>query len=392
MNWFVTGVNYKKASLHERQLFSLNEEQISSAYEKFVEAGVDNALIISTCNRTEFFLPEDQKERAINTLFNRIYQLDLNSDLFHIKEGDEALEYFFRICSGLESQIAGDFEILGQVRKSCMLAKSKDMIPGIWEKAINNALKAAKRARTETGFYSGASSTSYAAIEYLRKAGLNFRKSRFLIVGSGKIGAHTLDHLIKHADASQVALSNRSFENAAPLLEKRKVEFLPFAELKTGCKSFDVIICATNAPDYIISPEMVRGGSARYFIDLSVPLNIDPSIGDAHGVKLVNVDELSILVNENLKKRSAEVSKVEEIIHAEINELQAWYTIKNGMPLLSELKGELEQLKSEALSKLDNKNDKGSSEFLDQYTDELFDQLSQGWIKKVRNQSINAEA
>lgn len=390
MNWFVTGINYLKANLEQRQDYSLSPEAIDNVYDQLKESGINNALIISTCNRTEFFLPYEFRSVALEILEQLIYKRAVQNNLFHVKSGKSAVDYFFRICSGLESQIPGDFEILGQVKKSCSQAKKKGMLSGVWQRMINSGLHAAKKARSKTDFFSGASSTSYACVEYLKKNNFDFDSGKFLLIGTGKIGTHTIEHILKHSEKSSISISNRTEEKALLLAEKYLVEILSFNQLSTFINEFDVIICATNAPEYIITPEMLSKTKRQIFIDLSVPLNIDPKI-QSEGTVLLNVDKLSKIVNENLEKRLGEVAKVETIIGEEIHELDHWYTIRTGMPLLSELKEELHQLKSEVLSKIEDGRVSDSSAFLDEYTNELFDQLSQEWIKKVRNRAIDAK-
>lgn len=392
MNWSTIGINFKKANLEQRQKYALDNERVISVYEAFRKAGIVNALIISTCNRTEFFLPTQELSQAFLVLKEWVYGHEIDENLFHIKDIEEATEYFFNICSGLESQIPGDFEIIGQVKKAFKLAKQEGMLNGVWEKAINCGLRAAKRARTETGFYSGASSTSYACLEYLKSQQVNLRDSKFLIIGTGKIGVHTIDHLLKQTSPNNISIANRTASKALQISETKSVNQIEFCDLENEIEKFDIIICSTNAPEYIVTSDMLNGARSKYLIDLSVPLNIDPKIGSLERVELVNIDELSKIVNRNMKKRRAEIEQVKGIIQEELKELYAWNTISTGMPLLSDLRGELEQLKVETLSKMSNEDRNVSSSFLDEYTDELFNQLSHQWIKKVRNKAVDAKA
>ncbi|WP_235296640.1 glutamyl-tRNA reductase [Portibacter marinus] len=391
MNWTVIGVNYQKANLSQRQKYALNEDRIIETFHLLKKSGIQQALIISTCNRTEFFIPIDQKQTAIDLITTHIYQNDVEPELFHCKKNDEATRYFFRICSGLESQIAGDYEILGQVKKACALAKQNGMISGTWERIINNALSAAKKARTETGFYSGASSTSYACIEYLRNADIDMENLKYIILGAGKIGSHTIDHLLKLVPAENITLTNRSIDKATALGGRKNINILPFHQMHQNIAQFDVIICATNAPHFIITAEHIIEHKNQYIIDLSVPLNVDPSLKSRPNIQLLNVDELSEIINQNLKKREAEKAVVEQIIEDRIEDLKAWFTIKSGMPMLAELKEELADMKREALMNVDSGERAHSEKFLNEYTDELFNQLSQQWIKKVRNRAVNAD-
>lgn len=390
LDWTVIGINYQKANLEQRQRYALSEEQILKTYDLFKNSQIPTALIISTCNRTEFFVPTELKMEASQLLSKEVYRQLPADHLFHIKEDNDAISYFFRICSGLESQIAGDFEILGQVRKAFRIAKEKNMLSGVWERTINSALAAAKKARSQTGFYSGATSTSYASIEHLKNSDIDLKQARYLILGAGKIGSHSIDHLLKFVPAHNITVSNRSLDKAIELASKKGLNILPFQHLKKEAKKYDVIICATNAPHFILSTDMFDEEGKHHLIDLSVPMNIDPALKSFPKVNLVNVDELSEIINANLEKRHAERSSVEEIISEALKDLNAWFTIKSGIPMLTELRKELEQLKSDALSNVSADNIEHSSAFLDEYTDEFFNQLSQQWIKKVRNKSLNA--
>ena len=135
---------------------------------------------------------------------------------------------------------------------------------------------------------------------------------------------------------------------------------------------------------------MLDQSSPKKIIDLAVPLNVDPSLNEHESISVVNIDQLSTIINENLKRRVDDISKVESIIDDELKNLNAWYTIKMGLPMLSEIKGELEHIKKETLSKMEKPEENANSDFLNEYTNELFNQLSQQWIKKVRNQAANA--
>lgn len=389
LNWLVTGINYKKANVQERQDFALSESEIEDAYCRLAESGVKNALILSTCNRTEFFLPIDSATRQSNFLSSYIYKKDIDTQHFNIKENDDATRYFFNICSGMESQIPGDFEILGQVRKACKLAKKNNMLSGVWEKTVNSGLRAAKRSRNETKFFSGASSTSYATIEFLKSKGLNIIKQNILLIGAGKIGTHTIEHLLKLGAGENITITNRSADKAEELAQKYEISSIPFEKLGSKAGQYDVIICATNAPEYVVTADVVNLEKTQYLIDLSVPLNIDPAIKEIDNKILVDVDQLSKAVEKNLAKREGERSRIEAIIEEELEELSKWYAIRNGLPIFSDLKEELEQMKAEILSDI-GKKPSDDPEFIDQYTDRLFDHLSQNWIKKVRNIAINA--
>ncbi|GLR19115.1 glutamyl-tRNA reductase [Portibacter lacus] len=390
MNWSVIGINYQKANLEQRQKFALDEDHIQETYEYFLASGITNALIVSTCNRTEFFIPQDANAKALEILSKHIYKDYYDEQLFHFKSDAQAIHYFFRICSGLESQIAGDFEILGQVRKACGIAKANGMITGTWERIINNALSSAKKARTTTGFYSGASSTSYACIEHIKTTSLDLKTAKYLILGAGKIGSHTIDHLLKFAPSKNITITNRSFDKSLALANKKDLKLMPFKHLSMEAEHYDVIICATNASEYILTEKIFKSNKRHHIVDLSVPMNVDPSLGKLENIELINVDQLSDKVNANMRKRVAERRNVERIIAESILDLNAWFTIKSGMPMLSELKKELQQIKQDALSNVIAEDKTHSAAFLDEYTDHLFNHLSQQWIKKVRNKTLDA--
>ena len=387
MNWCVFGINFKNANIRKRQRYALNNKQIKEIYGILRKNQIANALIISTCNRTEFFIPELDLAKFKLLVKSAIYPHEFQMDLFHVKEGIDAIKYFYRICTGLESQVPGDFEILGQVRKSCMLAKKEGMLNGVWEKTINNGLRAGKNARSETDFYSGAGSVSYACIEYIKSINLDLNKIKILLIGTGSIGTRTLEHLVKIVSTEKITITNRSYDRSKELAQKYIIQGLRFEEFPKRIPEFDVIICATQSTEFVIKKSMVRTKKYQYYIDLSVPLNIDPEITDSNFYTLANTDDLSVIINQNLKKRMSEISKVESIVEESLEELKAWFTIKEGLPVLTELKEELSTLKNEALVKFNSNEHTKNSAFLDEYIDELFMQISNDWISKVRAKS-----
>ena len=341
---FTVGLSYKQASLSVREAFSLSLQSSKALLNHAKKIGISELLVNSTCNRTELYgLAENSNDLIkllcefskgeINT-FNRVgYSL----------EGKEAINHIFRVGSGLESQILGDFEIIGQLKKSFYHSKKLDMANGFLERMINNVIQASKRVKTETGISSGATSVSFAAVQYILKNVKNISKKNILLFGAGKIGKNTCENLIKHTKNDHIVLINRTKKRAEKIAGKFKVKVKPHSELSTEIRKADVLIVATGAEHPTINKELIHCSSPLLVIDLSLPRNVVPEISEINHVSLVHVDELSKMTDEALVKRKNHLNKAEEIINEVTSDFNTWLNHRKYAPFLNAIKTHLEK-------------------------------------------------
>ncbi|MBC91580.1 MAG: glutamyl-tRNA reductase [Flavobacteriaceae bacterium] len=341
--FYVVGVSYKKAPLSTREDFSLSIASSKALLIHAKKIGVPNLLVNSTCNRTELFGFSDDPKSFIKLLclFSK-GKTDVFKKLGYIIEGSKAIKHIFRVGSGLESQILGDFEIIGQLKKSFNLSKKLEMVNGFTERMLNSVIQASKKVKTQTGLSSGATSVSFAAVQYILQNIKDISKKNILLFGAGKIGKNTCENLIKHTKNDHIVLINRTKERAERIAGKFKVIVKKFSELNTEIRKSDILIVATGADNPTINKELIHSSKPLLVIDLSLPRNVDPLVSQINDVSLVHVDELSKMTDKNLSERKKHIDKAEKIINESYKEFDIWLNNRKYAPFLNAIKNHLE--------------------------------------------------
>jgi glutamyl-tRNA reductase len=323
--FWVAGINYKKTSLDIRSKFAFNNGIIEKIYEDSSVNRISNFFILSTCNRTEIYSTSEEKE-IYKTLFKNyssVSKEELEEHTF-FKSGKDALKHLFKVAAGLESQIIGDYEIVGQLKTTFQKAKEKGLVDGKFQKIINTALQSSKAVRTQTHISDGTTSVSYAVIQLMRELINDERSRKICLIGLGKMGSLTLKNLKKHLHAHQLIIVNRNEEKAHELANQFGVQFLPFENQQEAISSSDILIVATGADHAIITKEMIEQSHIKLIFDLSVPSNVDAAVNEIKGIQYFNVDSLSQIVNKTLVHRKQQVPIATEIIQNHIDELFSW--------------------------------------------------------------------
>lgn len=340
-HFFLVGINYKKSDATTRSLFAISDAVNKAIVEAAQQAGIREIMVLSTCNRTEIYAVTQHPDQlfnllAIHTNGNKALLLDKS----YIKKDKEAIQHLFCVGAGLDSQILGDYEIIGQLKNACRISKSVNGIGPYIERLFNTVLQASKEIKTNTELSSGTVSVSFAVVQYILQQVSMPSDKKFLLIGAGKMGTNTCKNIIDYIHPAQVSIMNRTDEKAISIADSLQIQTRSFEELNESVLEADVIIVATNAPDYIIKPEQLAGAAKKYFVDLSIPNNIDPAIaGTIHD--LVNVDDLSKINDATLQKRKAQVPLALEIIQKHTDDFTIWLQLRKYAPVLHSLKNNL---------------------------------------------------
>jgi glutamyl-tRNA reductase len=342
--FFTVGISHKKALLSVRETFSLSLDSTEALLSDAKKNGISELLVNSTCNRTELYGLAESSNDFIKLLckFSK-GKINTFNKIGYTLEGKKAINHIFRVGAGLESQILGDFEIIGQLKKSFYQSKKLEMANGFLERLINNVIQASKRVKTETGISSGATSVSYAAVQFIIKNVKNISDKNILLFGAGKIGKNTCENLIKHTKNDHIVLINRTMERAEKIAGKFKVKVKPHSELNTEIRKADVLIVATGAEHPTINKELIHCSSPLLIIDLSLPRNVVPEVIEIDQVSLVHLDELSKMTDENLMKRKKYIGKAQEIINEVAEDFNTWLYQRKYAPFLNAIKTHLEK-------------------------------------------------
>jgi len=328
MQLLVLGLNHKTAPVNLRECFAFAQDKIYEALDKLkLEQQTPEAVIISTCNRTEIYAVAENAEEAIPYLQKFLLQM-ANSTVsttehFYCLIQDDAIRHLFRVASSLDSLVVGEGQILSQVKKAYSDAKEHGSTNVLLNKLFHSAIAVGKRVRTETRIAYNAVSVSYAAVELARKLLGQLTNSNIMILGAGKMSELTAKHLVANG-AKSVFVTNRNYHNAVRLAQKFKGQAVPYEEYLHWAEQADIIITSTGAPHFIVHKRDVellmgkRPSRTMIFIDIAVPRDVDPQVGEVPGTKVYNIDDLEQVVESNLRERGVEAEKAQVIIEEEL--------------------------------------------------------------------------
>ena len=336
------GLCYKNADLLTRGKFTLNKEQTKLLLEKAKADGLTELMVNSTCNRTEIYGIISDPNLLISYLCEFSEgDLECFREKGYVLEGKEAINHVFRVGCGLESQILGDFEIIGQLKKSFYFSKKHKMVNGFSERLVNSVIQSSKRIKTETEISTGATSVSFASVHYILENVDEVSHKNILLFGTGKIGRNTCENLIKHTQNEHVVLINRTEESAQKIAGKFNLIYKKFDLLKDEIQKTDIMIVATSADYFSVTPELINSEKPLLILDLSMPSNVDPKVKLMESVTLINLDELSQMTNATLVKREKIVPVAEKILNEVRGEFLQWIEHRKFAPTLKALKNKL---------------------------------------------------
>jgi glutamyl-tRNA reductase len=345
-HFFVTGINYKKTDTEIRGSFAIGPDQYAQMLTMAADNGVRDLFVLSTCNRSEIYGIAENPEQLINLFCSQTQgPAQIFNELAYRKNGLEALQHLFDVGAGLDSQILGDYEIVGQLRQAMKFARSGGFIQHFLDRILNQVLQCSKEIKNNTGLSDGTVSVAYAAVQYIRENISSLKDKKILLLGTGKIGTTTCKNLVDYLGTSQVTLMNRSPEKADNLASVYGLKSAVFEALADEIKKSDIILVATNAVDPVIhlsDLESVPG--KKLIIDLSIPCNVEKKVDRLPDITLIDVDGLSKLKDETLLRRAAEIPKARKIIQAHLNEWMEWNEMRKHVPVLKQVKIKLQEI------------------------------------------------
>jgi glutamyl-tRNA reductase len=351
-HFYNIGISYKKADAEMRGKFSVSKKNQIALLNAAKEKGITSIFIISTCNRTEIFGFAPRPCLLIELLcaFSEGTANEFNS-ICTIHKDQEAVSHLFRIGTGLESQILGDYEIVGQLRQSFKLAKKLKTTDAYVERLVNSVLHASKRVKNDTKLSSGTTSVSYAAVQYIIKNLPDYNSKNILVFGLGKMGKHTCKNLAEYTLNKQVCLVNRTEEKAIEFVkEHASIRKAVIENLEEEVANADVLIVSTGADCPTITKKHIENNKEILILDLSMPENVAKDVSDFKGVSLVNIDELSKITDETLAVREQEVPLAEAIIEIHKTEFKEWLNHRRFTPAIAALKESLELIKKDEIN------------------------------------------
>lgn len=345
--FFVAGINYKKTDAGIRGNFAINPDQYHAILDNARRIGLKELFVLSTCNRTEIYGVAPDADTLIQLLCDvTVGDAETFLQLCYVKKDKAALQHIFSVGAGLDSQILGDYEIVGQMKLAVKFSKERNMISAFLERLFNTVLQSSKQVKNETALSGGTISVSFAAIQFIREQLTDTSNKKIVLLGTGKIGRNTCKNLVDYLNTRSITLINRTEEKAAELATGMNLRYANWHQLQTEVQEADIVIVATNAEKPVLTTKNVEAGKQKILIDLSIPNNIDPALALHPNIVLANVDDLSRINDQTLRKRKAEVPKAVSIIQQHMDDFASWTMQRQHVPVLRAVKQKLHDMHS----------------------------------------------
>jgi glutamyl-tRNA reductase len=389
MHLFLLGVSHKTAPVDVREKLDFSSRDVgAAAIALAARSSAGESVVLSTCNRSEIYVasasPETARDEIVRFL-SEYHQLPPEAfapHLFSFSDAD-VVQHLFRVAAGLDSLVVGEPQILGQVKDAFQAAAERRCTGPVLRKLFDWSFNVGKRVRSETALGEGAVSISFAAVQLARKIFGRLDGRRVLVVGAGEISTLTAQHLRAHG-AAEVAIASRTAAHAQALATDVGGHWVPWDGLQHALAAADIIVTATGSQRPIITRAHVEAALGRFrrdplfIIDVAVPRDVEPTVGELEQVFLYNVDDLQTIVQENLSKRSAEIARAEGIVQEELARFAAWQRSRGAIQTVVALRDRFEAVRRSELQRLESRMGGLPPE-----TRAVFDQLTRLIVEKL---------
>ncbi len=391
--FYNVGLSYKKADVHTRGAFSVTKENQKLLLIEAKRRGIDGILILSTCNRTEITGFAKHPFELISLLIK--YSKGSVEDFINVSnvyKNNDAVSHLFNIATGLDSQILGDYEIVGQLRQAYKLAKKLGTTNAYLERVMNLVLQASKDVKNNTKLSSGTTSVSYAAIQYIIDNVVDFNNKKLLIYGLGEIGKNTCKNILEYTSNKNITLINRTHEKALYFEETHKdVRVANYEDLSTEIQNTDVLIVSTGSNEHTVTKSNLKEGKELLIIDLSMPENVDVAVKEIQGISLVNVDELSKITDKTIETRKEQIPLAEEIIAKYREEFNDWIEHRKYVPAVNALKVSLQAIQHDEINFYSKKNKDFNIEDAEFVTNRMIQKITTQFVKHLKDQETSVD-
>ncbi|MDO4729035.1 MAG: glutamyl-tRNA reductase [Bacteroidota bacterium] len=359
--FYCIGLSYQKADAEIRGKFSLNQSAKENILNQAKAIGLEGLIIISTCNRTEIYGFAQHPYELIRLLCqNSQGTVDDFQAVGYVHKKQDAVKHIFKVGTGLDSQILGDFEIVGQIKAGFVLSKNMGLATAYTERLVNAVIQASRRVKNETGLSSGTTSVSFASVQYILNNVSEVSQKKILLFGTGKIGRNTCENLVKHSKNSHITLINRTKRKADEIAGKLNLVVKDYQNLEQELLQTDILVVATGAEHPTITSKNFNPQQPVLILDLSIPMNVESALAQHPNVHLVHLDELSKITDTTLESRKQYVTDAEQIIEEVRVDFDGWANARKFAPTINALKDKLNLFKEIELDfqrkKIDNFN------------------------------------
>ena len=393
MTFQLIGVNHHTAPLEVRERLAISEKRLPEAVQKLAgHPGVDEAMIVSTCNRVELLARCQNGGSDLRGFIRDFFAADPGAFDKHLYEykGQEAIRHVFRVTSSLDSMVVGEPQILGQMKEAYAVARALGTVNSQLDALVTRAFAVAKKVRTDTAVASSAVSVASVAVDLAKKIFGDLKGKSVYLVGAGKMCELAARHLIAHG-AGTIFVANRTHERAQKLAEKFNGQALRWDELYNTADKADIILTSTGAPVSIFKREQVerfmtrRKNRPMFFIDIAVPRDVDAEVNKLDGVFVYDIDDLQQVVVSHMSDRKREAQKAEDIVLIEVDRFVAQLRTADVVPTIVSLQEHLETIRQAEIDRV-----RGRLGELSPEQEIAVDAMTKGIINKIMHTPITA--
>lgn len=391
MNFQLIGVNHVTAPVEVRERLAVPDREIPQALKKLVQhAGVEEALILSTCNRVEILARTSNGAVDLRGFLRDYFPVDparYGPLLYELRE-EAVVRHLFRVTSSLDSMVVGEPQILGQVKEAYATARALGVVNSQLDQLLTRAFAVAKRVRTETAIGSSSVSVASVAVELAKKIFGSLRGKNVYLVGAGKMSELAARHLLAHGAVS-IFVANRTYDRAVQLAEKFNGEAIDFVRLYDTCDRADIVITSTGSPHAIFRREhgelflSRRKNQPMFFIDIAVPRDVDPELNKLDGIFVYDIDDLQQAVVSHTADRKKEAERAEAIIDIEVQRFQERLQTLDVVPTIVSLHDQLETIRQAEIDRV-----RGRLGHLTAEQEMAVDALTRGIVNKIMHAPI----
>jgi len=357
------GLNHETAPVAVRERLALTGDSLQETLQWLKgQPDVQEALVLSTCNRVEFYLVTEQGVGQVDSIIRQYF-----ADRFGLEEEDwgrfqyqygyhQAIAHLFRVTSGMDSMVIGEPQITGQVKEAYRQAVHQKAVGTILNRLFHKCFHVSKRVRTETELAARAVSVSYVAVELAKKIFGDLSDRQALLAGAGEMAELAARHLVTTGIGS-ILVASRTLENAERLAASFQGDAIPLDSIAASLAEIDILLCSTAAPDYILRADQIREAMRTrkhkpvFIIDIAVPRNIDPEINTIDNVYLYDIDDLQTVLQANMEERKKELKRAESIVQDEVRAFLAWISSLDLVPTIVSLRERAEEIRVREMEK-----------------------------------------
>ncbi|GAB5473366.1 MAG: glutamyl-tRNA reductase [Maribacter sp.] len=391
-SFYTIGLSYQKADAHVRGKFSLDGEATDKLLTQALALGIDGLIVTSTCNRTELHGFAQHPFQLIKLLCdNTVGSVEEFQEVAYVFKNNDAISHLFRVGTGLDSQILGDFEIISQLRTGFNRSKRIGIANPFLERLTNSVIQASKRIKNETEISSGATSVAFASVQYIMNTVADVSDKNILLFGTGKIGRNTCENLIKHTKNNHITLINRTKNKAEKVAGKFNLLVKDYGDLQTEIRNSDILIVATGAQAPTISKELIYTKKPLLILDLSIPKNVSDDVLDLENVTVIHLDHLSKMTDDTLERRKKFIPNAETIIEEVKHDFIQWLETRKFAPVIKALKKKLNTMKDEELDYQSKKISDFNEKQADVISERIIQKITKQFANHLKDDSIDAD-